>query len=267
MKNAFLILAHKNPGQMEKFIRFLSAEEDNVFVHIDKRENELFEKMISLFKENKNVHFVQKRFAVYWGSYNQIKATLELIRFAKDFGGSDYFHLLSGQDLPVMNLKEINSFLTENRGTEFIECFPLPDARWNRSGGMDRLWFYWLDGRLNRFTGYLHLFQMKTGWKRNVNKYKFYGGTNWFTLSKDFIGWMFEYLQKNPAYLKRFRGTRNADEIFVQTLIMNSPFEKKVQSKDLRYINWNDGPEYPRTLRTEDFNKIFAEKGNLFARK
>jgi hypothetical protein len=34
----------------------------------------------------------------------------------------------------------------------------------------------------------------------------------------------------------------------------------------LRYIDWNTGPEFPRTLRREDFEKI-SQSNALFARK
>ncbi len=34
----------------------------------------------------------------------------------------------------------------------------------------------------------------------------------------------------------------------------------------MRYVDWDSGPEYPRTLRINDYEKVMETK-NLFARK
>jgi hypothetical protein len=76
---------------------------------------------------------------------------------------------------------------------------------------------------------------------------------------------MFKYLDKNKKYIKRYKWTICADEIFYQTII-NQIDGINIINNCLRYIDWKSGPEHPRILRINDYEKIM-ESGNLFARK
>ncbi len=267
MINVFLITAHKNFDQLNKLLHLLATGDDHVIIHIDKRSDELFRDIKQAASQLKNVQILEKRYVVYWGSYNQIKATTALIKAASEIKTVDYVHLISGQDLPAMDKVGMNQFLCENNGSEFIECIALPNSKWNRNGGLDRIEMYWFDGLLSRFTYRTHIIQNALKYRRNSKRYKFYGGANWFTLTAASIKWISNYIADNPQYLRRYKFTRNADEIFVQTLLMMSPFASKIVSDDLRYTNWHDGPEFPRTLRKEDFDMIFQSDNKLFARK
>ena len=49
-------------------------------------------------------------------------------------------------------------------------------------------------------------------------------------------------------------------------MILNILEGLDVENESLRYVNWTDGPEYPKTLRLEDYAKIM-NSNKLFARK
>ena len=53
---------------------------------------------------------------------------------------------------------------------------------------------------------------------------------------------------------------------FFQTAIHYLGLEGRSSSESLRYIDWASGPEHPRTLRSEDLQRL-AGSGALFARK
>lgn len=55
-----------------------------------------------------------------------------------------------------------------------------------------------------------------------------------------------------------------ADELFLQTIIMNSPFRNNLVNDSLRYIDWERGKPY--TFIDEDYNILMASN-KLFARK
>ena len=95
---------------------------------------------------------------------------------------------------------------------------------------------------------------------------KYYGGTNWVNLSKDAVEYLLDFIEKHPEFLKSFRYTRNADEIWLHTILLNSPLCDQIENSSKRYIDWSSGPEYPRTLRIEDYNKIIQSDA-FFARK
>ena len=80
------------------------------------------------------------------------------------------------------------------------------------------------------------------------------------------VAQVLDFVKSNPSYVKSFRYTRCADEIFFHTIIMNYVSDITPENNDLRYIDWRTGPEFPRTLRMEDYDRI-KESGALFARK
>ena len=85
-------------------------------------------------------------------------------------------------------------------------------------------------------------------------------------LTDDCVSQIMQYLDKNKFFLKKFKFTRCADEIFFQTIIKNFVSGICIEEKSLRYVDWESGPEYPRILRLEDYDKIM-KSGCIFARK
>ena len=76
---------------------------------------------------------------------------------------------------------------------------------------------------------------------------------------------IFEYLEKDKSYIPRYKWTRCADEIFYQTIIAKIE-GLNIENNYLRYVDWQSGPEYPKILRNEDYEKIILANA-LFARK
>ncbi|GHV81412.1 hypothetical protein AGMMS49944_32030 [Spirochaetia bacterium] len=95
--------------------------------------------------------------------------------------------------------------------------------------------------------------------------YDFYGGANWTNYTHNCVKKIFEYLQKDKKYINRFKWTNCADEIFYQTIIHQND-GLNIEDNCLRYVDWESGPEYPRTLRMDDYETIM-KSGALFARK
>lgn len=85
-------------------------------------------------------------------------------------------------------------------------------------------------------------------------------------LTHDAVSYILEYTNNHPEYLKRFRFTHCADEIYFQSILLNASFSKHCENNTLRYFNWSKGPEFPRTLRMDDLNDIIQSDA-LFARK
>ena len=63
-----------------------------------------------------------------------------------------------------------------------------------------------------------------------------------------------------------FRHVKIPDEIFMQTMLLNSPLRDNVVGQDVHYLDWSHGGAHPKTLGTEDSSRI-VESGKLFARK
>jgi hypothetical protein len=274
MKQAILITAHKDINKLRELIEFFD-DDFYFYIHIDKKtraSNEEIEKL----KNYKNVKYVSQEYTVNWGSINIVKSTLLLSKEALKNQDVEYIHLISGQDYPVKTPKEIKKILIKNNGTEFLSNFELPSKKWV-NGGMDRIDYFNFYDLLNakvKIEGLiiiiLMFIQKKLNFFKRSRKYlppKLYGGSGWWTLTHPCLKYVIDYVENNPYYLKRFKYTFASDEIFFQTIIMNSPFAKKVINTDLRYVDWNSrNGSMPAFLDESDYDKI-VDSEYIFARK
>ena len=274
MKIAILILLHEYSEQQKKLVDYLSTYFD-IYIHIDKKTKISID---SFYGDN---IFVFKKYKVYRGSYNQILATLFLFNEANK-KHYDRYLLISGADIPLKTGKEINSFFMHNN-KEYFESFELsPALKWlDENGGFDRIDFYYPNllnrGKITFFqrvtrkiietiTSCVILFAKKCKIHRSRMNIRFYGGANWMNLTNNCVNQIIAFIKNNKRYLVRFKFTRCADEIFFQTIIHNYVNNVEIVNDNLRYIDWATGPEYPRILRLEDYDKI-KNSHCLFARK
>jgi hypothetical protein len=182
--------------------------------------------------------------------------------------------LISGQDLPVKSSKEINDFF-ENNHCEYLSSDKMPVAELGENGGLDRMTKYWPNcishGNKNIILRAIYFFariffeRLSKIVKRPVD-YEFYKGTQWINITHECAGKIFEFLKNDQNYAKRYKWTSCSDEIFFHTIIMHYLKGINVVNDRLRYIDWKTGPEFPRILREEDYEKIMASNG-IFARK
>jgi hypothetical protein len=269
MKIGILILAHSNIDQLKKLVAVLKKD-FSVFIHLDKRSD----LSPDIFEEEENVHVI-KRYRVYWGSYNQIVASLELFKmaYAQD---CDYYMYISGKDIPIKSNREIIAEIEKSPQTNYLACEKMPRVSWKflLNGGFDRIQLYWENmnnpnsiSLFNRFCGLCRGLQKLLHLRRKLFPgITYYGGANWVNLSKETVAYVLHYLKGHPAFLKSFRYTRTADEIWLQTIVMNSPYKEKTIRDPKRYVDWCKGPEFPRTLRIDDYDEIMKSPA-FFARK
>lgn len=266
MKIAILILLHEYSEQQKKLVDYLSTYFD-VYIHIDKKT------AISVDSFFGNNIFVFKKYKVYWGSYNQILATLFLFKEAnkKQY---DRYVLISGADIPLKTGKEINNFFM-NDSKEYFASFDLP-TYW-----YDRIDFYYPNilsfdratplEKLNKkifdkINNYIIPFVKKNKPHRSRMNIRFYAGANWMNLTNNCVNQIIVFIKNNKNFLKWFKFTRCADEIFFQTIIHNYINNVEIVNDCLRYIEWEGGSDHPKILKLEDYDKIKNSRC-LFARK
>ena len=285
MKIAYIILAHKYPEQLIRLIHRLNTEKASFFVHIDQTTNdEIYYPLVEKLSNFKNVCFL-KRYKTYWGSFNIVKASLEGIKeiFNRnvDF---DYVMLLSGQDYPTKSNSQIEVFLAEKRGKEFIEYFPLPFDGWENGRfaiNVDRIESWFIKGWLVKHNSIacptdsslkLRLFLSLCSFliflnvlprKRKFPKgFKPFGGSQFWCFSSACAEYINKFVETNHTFVNFFKFSGIPDETFFQTIILNSPFKDKVINDDLKYVVWPG----PAILEKSDLEKIITSS-DLFARK
>lgn len=88
-----------------------------------------------------------------------------------------------------------------------------------------------------------------------------YKGSQWFSISDRMVHWL---LTQETLIKKQFRFTNCADEMFLHSVAMTSPYRDSIINDDLRAIDWNRGEPY--TYHVEDSDVLLATD-RLFARK
>jgi len=172
----------------------------------------------------------------------------------------DYFHLISGQDFPVKKHYCIKSFFEMNNGLSYMSYSSLPYNNWSNKG-MDRILFEWdIDGIVVQ--------QNQMGIIRNFpEKIKPYGGSQWWSLHKECVDYLLEVCNDGNYIYDFYKKCLIPDEMLFQTILMNSEYKNRIINDNLRYIDFYSGPEFPKILRIEDYDKLISENRFLFARK
>ena len=264
--HAFLLQVHTCPQLTKMIIERLQSDNHYFFIHVDKKCKD-YEDFLKLACEN--VLFTKGRYNVKWGSYEQIALTLELLREALQVDVSfSYFHLISGQDYPILNSRELDVFF-ENRTASYMELDRITPI-------YDRYMFYRLNSLVNLKSRignildriFLNL-QKGISYVRDDVDIKTYKGCNWWSLNNEAVNYIILFLKNNPNYIKRFKHTSCCDEVFFHTILFNSPLVNNIICNSLRYVDWNkrkDDDLLPRILDIEDFNRLLYSE-NIFCRK
>ena len=110
-KHAALITAYKNFSYLEALVKKLSPH-FSVYIHIDKSSTEIGSEKMTYLEETYGCRCFAK-YACCWAGYNNLLAYIELLRVAH-FNHHEYYHILSGEDLPVRSYADIERFFQGN---------------------------------------------------------------------------------------------------------------------------------------------------------
>lgn len=168
------------------------------------------------------------RMRLYWGDSSLVECELRLMEAAlasnEDYS---YFHLLSGVDLQIKKTEEVHKFFDEHPNKQFIVL------RNPYSGimGMDRYYFFFPLRSYNKYVAKgldIVSEKIQNAWKVNRLKnanYKICKSQKWFSITKECA----EYVITQKPFIKQFtRYTSCSDEMFLGTVLINSPFWEQV---------------------------------------
>ena len=187
-----------------------------------------------------------------------------------------YYHLLSGADFPLKSQDEIHAFFDTHVGKEFLEFDTLTEKVPSQVRERISLYHVFRESKCSLaepFDMILTRLQRLLG----INRLKNTGiqvqkGPNWFSITDTFAQYV---LSKEDWIIKHFQHSVCADEVFLQTLAVNSafaeqiydPFCKKDIPGNLRYVDWERGNgNNPYTFKEEDRERL-EKIPHLFARK
>jgi len=282
MKSLFLVLCHRLTPALEYLISCLDNQRDcTVVIHVDRKSCILpFESLVGY-----NTFLVDEREEVNWGEFSQVRSTLRTLSWIEEKGIEfDYVSVMSGDDVLVQSADSFRDFLSRNKGLEFIGVSKSDGIYENPSDRVDyrypRAFFKKSPSFLDRFKKLSFRIALKMGLFKNPYSKtlpRLYKGSSWFTISKDAVQYILYTVENNENLLKAFEQSYCADEVFFQTLLVNSKFKRRINcisqhsiddnKASLRYIDWSSGPEFPKILSVNDICYVATREGLFFARK
>ena len=274
MKIVYGMLLSSREEQAINLINLLNVNENELVILIDKKSENLYQKLYSLFKNEKHIHFIEDRFDIGWGDLTTSIATTSLMEYTLQFD-YDYFTMVSESCLPLYPDEEIKLFLEENKGKEFI------DVRfdWTKRSRLHLVHnkAYTQKMRKNRnllatkdvIVDFLFSPFMKTN--KQFKSFKVPTTLLWFTISKNCVNYIVKTIKEKNLF-EKYKDTLIADEHIFAEVIYNSPFYEKLFIKKKRggallYCDWYV-LNAPKSLTMKDYKKIYNHKiPVLYARK
>lgn len=246
MKIAYLILAHRNPRLIKRLIGRLSCEDSAFFLHIDAKSP--IDEFLSA--QGPNVHFTERRVAVYWAEYSMVTAILTLIEQAiaapQQF---DYYILLSGSDYPLRSREYIHDFFRRSSGTEYISLAPIPTS--DAGVPLSKITRYAVPSTqplLNRVVrAAARLGLANRDYRRHLGALTPFAGSTWWSLTREACLHMLNFARENPDFCRFFEHTITPDESFFHTILGNSSFRPNIR-KSLMYDDWSAGSMHPSVI-------------------
>lgn len=274
-RHAYLIIAHHHFDMLSRLIRALDSEHADFYIHINKSVRDLDEQAI-LSAAVKSRAQIFRKYKITWGADTQIRCELFLMEQAAK-GRYDYYHLLSGVDIPLKTGREIEAFF-ETQESSFLEVKQETDL----TGTLERVRYFYplqpLIGRQKTGRGWRYALldqlayeslkiQKLLGVDRTKNApFAYCRGGNWFSIRHDLV----EYAIGQKKLIGRyFYSTMNADEMFLQCVAMASPLQDTIVKENLRLVDWQrteHGGCSPHTFTMEDWDML-TSSDKLFARK
>lgn len=236
---------------------------DYFYIHIDKsigKEKFLeWKEMINREIGYTNVE-VESKFCCKWGSFGLTASTLSAMKHFEKYD-YDYLFNLSGDCYPLKTPQQIrNEFRSETSG--FMTFWKMPYEGWYL-GGMNRINnnFYFFQRKEYPYVRILRIPRIR---RKLPCHLKPYGGWNWFTLPKQFVSYIVQFVEKNPDVIDFYKHAFAPGEMFFQTILMNSQFKNRIVNDNKRYVSFIDS--HPKVLTIKDY-PLLKQGRYLFARK
>lgn len=287
MRIAYMILAHDQPELFGRLARAIHADNVSIYAHIDaKFDSAPFRAAAA----NIPVGFVGDPVKVNWGGFSQVESMLKLLTFAARSGQHDYFIFLSGRDYPLRPHNELLSLLAEKPTRSYMNFYPLSEGA-DFVSKVRNYCYYDIYAKIptrflkrvaNRLVKEVSARLPDRQFIPNMQPYR--GSTSW-CITREIAEYIIGFVEdnNNSKYLDFFRSVSCCDEIFFQTIVLNSshaaslnlyeidgsrrPGEMKNENKaSLHYIDWNPEREDPAILDEGDYEQM-RSSAKYFARK
>ena len=281
VKLAYIILAHNRPEQVVELARGLTrnADDARAFVHFDaKAPRTLVDRLDRALDAEPRAEKVQPSVVTGWGTFGLVSSVVNAItQIERSAFEPDYVVLLSGADLPVRPVAQLERFLTEHLGREFIEVC---DSSWIVGGLRESRYRLFFPLNLRKHP-ILHRVLERAQRLLRVRREFPSGltprfGSQWWALSWETCRAIVGYLRKHPNVYRFFRTVWIPDEMMFQTLVHRLVMSERIAGHGLTHYQFtdkgkpvvyhNDHADYVLTLERFFVRKCDPDAAQLRAR-
>ena len=261
----FLIQAHQDIDQLNVLVEMLRDEAFVVYVNLDRKW------AVDPARVHPYACQVTRRVDVHWGSFSQVRAALNaLAQIEAEVPAFDKVTFLSAQDVPLLSNARLKRALASLSGHELLDAVPIGTGPGQWAAAHRYQYFCADEGPFARYLacGLGNRVLRAVGRTRRLpGGMRPYGGSSWWSLSQACVRHVLARIAREPELVRFFRYCACPDELFFQTIVMNSPFARRVLGHNFRYVQWpRDGARSPAILVDADFARI-AASGAHFCRK
>ncbi|MBT1173162.1 hypothetical protein JS528_07320 [Bifidobacterium sp. MA2] len=270
-------MAHGQPELLQILLRRLDDEHNDIIVHIDSKSPLTPESILETNPVKKgHIRFIH-RIPSTWGGYSLIQVELNLLRESLKMGTHSYYHLLSGSDLPLYPISQINAFYERRQGKEFLNFFDKEECL--KQYNLRLKYKHWFRDKCGRDKNVYTILnklglciQQLLRIKNSIPSENFYCGSQWWDITEDLARYVLDH---EYSIRRTYQYSSCCDEAFVQSLVWNSKFREQLFVPELgngtkgnmRWIDLARGINSGAyVIKTADLPNIM-ESGMLFARK
>ena len=233
MNIAYLISAHTDAPQLQRLVESLHPDA-HFFVHIDKKSD--IEPFTAALNQE-NVHFLEDRIDVRWGTILEVEYQMALIKAAVDYPMDfDRLFFLSGMDYPLWSNDKITSWL-EEQGDREILCGICMDTDYI-VGQQRQIYqisrpFFSIGMLGNKGNQRLSIVCRKLKALVGMRKrrhftvdgevWRLYKGSAWWCISQNLACHIYNMYVRKPEIRRYFTDSFGQAETLIQTIAFNSP--------------------------------------------
>lgn len=256
MSHAYLILCHTPPHHIATLAT--RHPEHHYYIHYDLKSPII---KLDFLKDLANVHILSNRVAVNWGGFSMILATLNLFQAALSRTDNRYFHLMSGDCVPLVSPDVMTiEFAKNGDNTLFLQCENVPRLRHRvrfYAPHADTSWQRSLFGKI--LTKIIQLADkilpnQQIGWQ----------GAQWFSADRMALQTLFDESLGEPS--DYFAKKLVPDEHFFQYIAKTQPEKFNLINDNHRFVRIPEGGNHADFLSLDELWAA-RKNGAWFARK
>lgn len=231
MNIAYLISAHTDAPQLARLIGALHKEA-HFFIHIDKKSD--IQPFTSLI-QSENIHFLEKRYDVRWGTIIEVWYQIQLMAAAVDYPlHFDRIFFLSGMDYPLWSPERITAWLEQQGDREILQGLRLDAPEVSpRHQAIYRTARPFYPTLSNKWASRMSIAGRKLREALGIRKpltfkmdgqtWHLYKGSAWWCISEELAQYILTVFNEKSEVADYFTDSFGQAETLIQTIAFNSP--------------------------------------------